>query len=83
MFNPKKPNTTMTDKAKVLKPDPRAFANDYGTYRIKGDEKRTKYILIDSWRDALIHKTIWRMMDAAGNVVRVPNTDVVPYKSKD
>ena len=47
MFNPQKPNTTMTDKAKVLKPDPRAFANDYGTYRIKGDEKRTKYILID------------------------------------
>jgi len=73
----------MTDKAKVLKPDRRAFENDYGTYRIKGDEKRTKYILVDSWRDVLVHKTIWRMMDAEGNVVKVPNTEVVPYNSKD
>ena len=73
----------MTDKAKVLKPDRRAFENDYGTYRIKGDEKRTKYILIDSWRDTLKHKTIWRMMDETGSTVEVDCLKVVPYNSND
>ena len=69
--------------AKEIKPDKRAFDRPYGTYRIKGDEKKTKYILIDSRRDTLLHKTLWRMMDETGRTVEVHNLDVVPYNSAD
>ena len=73
----------MAKEIKNPTPDKRAFDRPYGTYRIKGDEKRTKYILIDSWRDTLKHKTIWRMMDETGSTVEVDCLKVVPYNSND
>lgn len=73
----------MSETIKTPKPDRRAFSRDYGTYRIKGDPKRTKYILINSWRDRDLHRTTWRIMDEEGRTVEIDCKDVVPYNSDE
>lgn len=57
------------------------FIGKVGLYQLKDDTfVGEKFMYIDSYRDADIHKTLWRLLGESGRSITVDCLDVIPCR---